>query len=142
MRHSSQSLTKVVVSVLGLLALVGFGTPREAAADEVFDWNVTGFDATVAGGQNNVVISRTMAMMHLAVHDALNAIDRRYEPYLYEGKAGPSADARAAIAAAARDVLVGVIPGWGNPEQRAKALTLVDSAHTATLAKARRAAKE
>lgn len=80
MRHSSQSLTKVVVSVLGLLALVGFGTPREAAADEVFDWNVTGFDATVAGGQNNVVISRTMAMMHLAVHDALNAIDRRYEP--------------------------------------------------------------
>lgn len=135
MRHSSQSLTKVVVSVLGLLALVGFGTPREAAADEVFDWNVTGFDATVAGAQNNVVISRTMAMMHLAVHDALNAIDRRYEPYLYEGKAEPSADARAAIAAAARDVLVGVIPGWGNPEQRAKALTLVDSAHTAALAK-------
>ena len=55
---------------------------------------MTGFDADAAGGQNNVVISRTMAMMHLAVHDALNAIDRRYEPYLYQDEAEPSADAR------------------------------------------------
>ena len=98
--------TKLTIAVLGLLALL----PYRAAADEVFDWNVTGFDAAVAGGQNNVVLSRTMAMLHLAIHDALNAIDRRYEPYLYEGNAEPSAAPAAAIAAAARDVLVGVIP--------------------------------
>jgi membrane-associated phospholipid phosphatase len=76
-----------------------------------------------------------MAMLHLAIHDTLNAIERRYEPYLFEGKAEPSAAPAAAIAAAARDVLVGVIPSWGKPEQRAKALAIVDGAYAAALAK-------
>src|SRR3954465_964097 len=31
--------------------------------------------------------SRAYAMMHLAIHDALNAIDRRYQPYAYDQKA-------------------------------------------------------
>ena len=74
-------------------------------------------------------------MMHLAVHDALNAIERRYEPYLYEVERIPPAAPAAAIAAAARDVLVGVIPAWGKPEQRAKALAIVESAYAAALAK-------
>src|SRR6185312_213335 len=130
-RVVSRRLAKLTVGVLGLLALL----PYRTAADEVLDWNVTGFDAAVAGGQNNVVLSRTMAMMHLAVHDALNAIDRRYEPYLYQASAEPSAAPAAAIAAAARDVLVGVIPAWGKPEQRAKALSMVEKAYTADLAK-------
>jgi len=134
-RRRPQRIANVTASVLGLLALTGFGIPHEAAADEVLDWNITGFDATAAGGQNNIVISRTMTMMHLAVHDALNAIERRYEPYLYEGKAQSTALPAAAIAAAARHVLVAVIPSWGKPEQREKALGIVDSAYTAALEK-------
>ena len=134
-RHSPRRIANVTASLLGLLALVGAGMLREAAADEVFDWNIAGFEVSAAGGQNNVVISRTMAMVHLAVHDALNAIERRYEPYLYESRVEPAADPAAAIAAAARDVLVGVLPGWGKPEQREKALGIVDSAYTAALAK-------
>ena len=119
----------------GCLRWLALQSPREAAADEVFDWNITGFEATAAGGQNTIVISRTVTMMQLAVHDALNAIERRYEPYVYEGRAEPSAAPAAAIAAAARDVLVGVIPAWGKPEQRATALAIVDSAYGAALAK-------
>src|SRR5262245_43085730 len=131
-RHSPRRLTKV--TALGLLAVVGLGVSREVAADEVFDWNIIGFEATAAGGQNSIVISRTVTMMQLAVHDALNTIERRYEPYLYEGRAEPSAAPAVAIAAAARDVLVGVIPAWGKPEQRAKAMAIVDSAYSAALA--------
>jgi hypothetical protein len=74
-------------------------------------------------------------MMHLAMHDALNTINWRYQPYLYKGKADPSAAPTVAIAAAARHVLIGVIPTWGKPEQRAKALALVETAYTAVLAK-------
>jgi hypothetical protein len=76
-----------------------------------------------------------MAMMHVAVHDVLNAIDRRNEPYLYVTKGQTAAAPDAAIAAAARDVLVGVIPSWGKPEERAKALAIVDTAYAAALAK-------
>src|SRR6476659_96739 len=49
--------------------------------------------------------SRAYAMMHLAIHDALNAIDRKYQPYAYDKKAEPGTSADAAVAAAARDTL-------------------------------------
>ena len=49
-------------------------------------------------------------MMHVAIHDALNAIDRRYEPYAYDGAGAPGASPEAAVAAAARDVLVALFP--------------------------------
>jgi hypothetical protein len=85
-----------------------------------------------------------MAMMHLAVHDALNTIERRYEPYLCDvdrsfkrhypaGIADPAPTANGAIATA-RDVLVGIITDWGKPEQRTKALAIIESAYTAALA--------
>src|SRR5262245_9015535 len=128
-----QRFRNIIPGVIGLLVVAGLALPQTAVADEVFDWNVTGFEAAAVGGQNPVVISRTMAMMHLAVHDALNTINRRFETYLYEGKAEPSADPGAAVAAAARDVLVGAILAWGKPEQRAKALAIVDGAYTAAI---------
>jgi hypothetical protein len=53
-----------------------------ARADEVTDWNVTVADVLTLAGQNTIVMTRGLAMAHLATHDALNAIDRRYEPYL------------------------------------------------------------
>ena len=53
--------------------------------------------------------SRAYAMAHIAIHDALNAIDRRYQPYAYNQKAAPGASPDAAVAAAAHDVLVPVI---------------------------------
>jgi PAP2 superfamily len=130
MRHATLRFT--TIGVVGLLALAG---PRPAAANEAADWNLTGFEATAVGGQNNIVIGRTMAIMHLAIHDALNAIDRRYEPYLYVAKAESTAAPGAAIAAAARDVLVGVIPLWGKPEQQEKALAIVEGVYVDALAK-------
>ena len=50
--------------------------------------------------------SRIYAMMHIAIHDALNAIDRRFQPYAFDKRVEPGASTEAAVAAAARDVLV------------------------------------
>src|SRR5262245_3261612 len=66
MQQNSRRLTKVIMGVLGVLALASLGMPRAVTADEVFDWNVTGFEATAEGGQNPIIISRTMTMVHLA----------------------------------------------------------------------------
>jgi hypothetical protein len=49
------------------------------------------------------------AMMHVAIHDALNAIDRRSRPYTFDMQVSPGASPDAAVAAAARDVLVPLI---------------------------------
>ena len=45
-------------------------------------------------------------MAHLAMHDALNVIDRRYESYAMGGREVPTASPAAAVAVAAHDVLV------------------------------------
>jgi hypothetical protein len=47
--------------------------------------------------------------MHVAVHDALNGIDRRSRPYAVRLGAAPGTSPDAAVAAAARNVLVSVL---------------------------------
>ena len=54
-------------------------------------------------------------MTHAAIHDALNAIDRRYRPYAFDVHADPNASPEAAVAAAAYDVLVHEVPAVQQP---------------------------
>jgi hypothetical protein len=65
-------------------------------------------------------------MVQGAVHDAMNAITRRYAAYYFEGPGE-------AGAAAAHTVLVGVIPSFGTPAQKIAALALVEDAYVASL---------
>ncbi len=53
---------------------------------------------------------RSYAMMHAAMFDAVNSIDRTYTPYLIEVPASRRASIDAAAAKAAHDVLVGLYP--------------------------------
>ena len=77
-----------------------------ASADAVTDWNEIAQTAIAAGrpGPTGVLDS---ALVQIAVHDAVQAIDRRFEPYLFEMK-GAKGSRQAAVAAAAHDVLVGL----------------------------------
>jgi hypothetical protein len=89
-------------------------TPATGAApaegDAVRAWNanagVAATKACIAPIDNPFHESRIYAMMHVAIHDALNAIDRRFRPYTFDKQAEPSASPDAAVAAAARGVLV------------------------------------
>src|SRR4029450_9273366 len=106
-----------------------------AGANEVVQWNETTMKAIAANGQNNVVSTRTLAMVQVAVHDALNAISRRYDAYYFEVPADPAASPDAAVAAAAHTVLVGVIGIYGTPAQRVDTPALVDQAYAASIAR-------
>jgi hypothetical protein len=57
-----------------------------------------------------IIDARAMAILHAAIHDAVNGVVRRYEPYTADLSA-PGASVEAAVARAARDVLVAVAPG-------------------------------
>jgi membrane-associated phospholipid phosphatase len=50
-----------------------------------------------------------LAITHIAMHDALNAIEPKYKPYAYTGSAR-GASVAAAVAAAARDCLLRLMP--------------------------------
>src|SRR5206468_9046740 len=77
-----------------------------AATDPVSNWNSIAIQAAISAGQNGVTGSRTLAMVHVAIHDALNAIDSRYERYAFTGTAPPGASVEAAIAAATWNALI------------------------------------
>jgi len=71
------------------------------------------------------------AMTHVAVHDALNAIDRRSQPYAFHPPPRPAASPRAAVAAAAHGVLVPALqdlPDIFPPECIAAGVQLVEDA--------------
>jgi PAP2 superfamily len=79
--------------------------PLVARADVVTDWNMTAIRAAQASGQPNPMFARNMAMVHAAIYDAINAIDRRHTAYAVDTKAKPGASIDAAAAAAAYGVL-------------------------------------
>ncbi len=84
-----------------------------AAPDAVLMWNENAGEAATAACiaplDNPLHESRMYAMMHIAIHDALNAIDRRSKPYAYSARALAGTSPEAAVAAAARTVLVTLI---------------------------------
>src|SRR4029450_12269552 len=108
-----------VVTFLGLLtSLIAVALVRYAAAegepaslappaggDAVIVWNanagVAATAACLAPLANPLHESRIYAMMHVAIHDAVNAIDRRSRPYALDAQAEAGASPDAAVAGAA-----------------------------------------
>lgn len=111
MNVKSMSLLGLVVSA----AVVAFpapapASPPKSAVNAVVAWNANAGKAAIAGcispGADPLHESRMYAMTNLAIHDALNAIDRRSHPYAFAAKVHSRTSPAAAVAAAARDVLV------------------------------------
>ncbi len=92
------------VASVGVAGLLSLGLVSTADADVVTTWNQNVF--TIGGPS----IQRTLAMVHIAMFDAMNAIDPRYTPYLMLPAPPAGASAEAAAAAAARGVLVRLFP--------------------------------
>ncbi len=100
------------LSVLTMLVLVA-AVSSTAKADEVTGWNEIATRVTTPPVTTNLASphqSRIYAMTHAAIHDALNAIDHRYQPYALFGQTDPGASPEAAVATAAYRVLLHAIP--------------------------------
>jgi hypothetical protein len=98
----------------GLAAICGAAWSQGAAADAVTDWNANiggvAMAACISPAPNPFHESRLYGMVHVAVHDALNAIQRRSQPYAYDAIAPAGASPAAAVAAAAYSVLASEVP--------------------------------
>lgn len=103
--------TAVIFAAVSVLA------GNSARADVVTAWN----QRVVTNG--GPAIQRTLAMVHIAMFDAMNAIERDYRPYLRLKKPPRDASAEAAAASAAYGVLLRLFPS----QQPALAATLAAS---------------
>jgi hypothetical protein len=94
----------------------------------VVDWNLVAYETIHAdtGYENPMAASRTLAMVHLAMHDAINAAQPRFMRYsaLQEDR---DADPAVAAAAAAHDVLLAEHPKQAARLAGALTRTLLDA---------------
>ena len=99
------------VARTGATRLVSSASPIPTV-DPVVHWNriLIGIVRTPGAQPATVHPTRAFAMLHAALYDAVNAIDRTHAPYLIRLRSAPGASQQAAAAAAAHGVLVALYP--------------------------------
>jgi hypothetical protein len=94
-----------------LLALLLTAPMTAVAANVVTDWDEKGVSVVQTGTVFPPPTAfRTMAILHVAMFDAVNSIEPRYKPYKIRLPATPDTSKEAAAAAAAGAVLVKLAP--------------------------------
>jgi hypothetical protein len=95
---------------MGLIASLLLGLSVTANADVITDWNDKVVAAGVQARQAPFVHTRSVAIVHVAMFDAVNSIDRRYTPYRAQVSTAAGTSREAAAAAAAHFALVRLYP--------------------------------
>ena len=83
---------------------------QDSGANSIVEWNKIALRTTKAD-ELAIPAMRNTAMVHMAIHDALNGIALRFKPYYSTATGYQDASPAAAIATAAYDVLVALYPG-------------------------------
>jgi len=111
-----------------LRAVARHARHHQESGQPVIDWNQALLSIVNTPGAQpaNVQPTRNFAILHAAIYDAVNSIDRTHEPYLIAVRAPRDASETAAADAAAHTALVGLYP----TQQ-----TVVDADYAAELAK-------
>ena len=104
------------VSVKTLLALALLLCGRLGAQNVVVQWNAIASTTIISNAKESSVASGVwLAYVHLAAFDAVNAIDHRFQPYLFTTNPPAGANEDAAAIAAAHRVLVNYFPTQKTP---------------------------
>jgi membrane-associated phospholipid phosphatase len=111
---------KSILLAATAVAVLIAANPAPAMADatkpvsQVVQWNRTLLVIVRTAGAQPATVhpTRSFAIMHAAIYDAVNAIDGTHKPYLVRLSASHFASQEAAAAAAAHEVLVKLYPSF------------------------------
>lgn len=125
-RSIALGLLAVVVALGG--ASAGSAKPQPSGPPDAYvtSWDAVGSQAFTAAALTAAEGHVIFAYVAIAVYDSVMAIKGGYEPFAVDVDAPEGASAEAAVAAAARRILVHYLPG--------QAATIVEPAYTASLA--------
>ena len=102
-----RTLSRAIAGSL-VAAVVVVASP--ASADVITDWNQTAIAAMKVANVAGNPWTRNMAMVHVAMSDAVNSVQNKYDIHVPGGGPTTSASPEAAAAAAARAVLLKQLP--------------------------------
>jgi hypothetical protein len=94
--------------VTGSIAVALLTAP--ARSDVIMDWNAKADAIGIEKQLSNVPNARAQAMLHVAMFEAVNAIDKRYTSYKFALVADRGTSPEAAAASAAHEVLLALYP--------------------------------
>ena len=100
------SANRLAISAFALVTMVA----GPARADMITDWNAKAEAIAIEKRMMPPPNARMMAIMHIAMFEAVNAVDKRYAPYRLKLTAGKDTSKEAAAAAAAHTVLTVLHP--------------------------------
>jgi hypothetical protein len=132
-----EAMNKSVFGIFGVAALglaLFVGPP--ARADAISDWNAKAEAIQIEKQRSPGVSAREMAILHVAMFEAVNAIDRRYAAYQLNLAAEPNLSKQATAAAAAYAVLITLYPDQQSKLDAALASSLAGIAEGEPKAKA------
>jgi hypothetical protein len=107
MNTTTNRLAAVTFTLAALFLMAPRAEAHRQSAAVIIEWNQL-LQQNLAGPPFSQV--RSYAMLHIAMADAVVAIEGRYEPYHVRSRAAHGASAEAAAAQAGHDVLVALIP--------------------------------
>jgi hypothetical protein len=102
--------SKMKVAMLLTSTLAGTFFSSAARADMIMDWNAKADAIATEKTIPPVPHGRALSMLHIAMFEAVNAIERRYAPYKLNLAADRATSKEAAAASAAYDVLLSLYP--------------------------------
>ena len=120
-----RAVRDVLLVAAAAVFMCSSSTPRAISVeDSVLEWNRIALAATVTAAQGPLPQARSMTIVQVAVHDAVNTITGKHSTYLSYGDAPANASPDAAAIAAAHRVLVTLFAGQSAALNPARALSL------------------
>ncbi len=114
MLRSCKSLALMCASLF-VYSASSYADSAVGSPDEVIQWNKTLLTIVRTPGAQPATVhpTRSFAIMHAAIYDAVNAIDATHKPYLVRVEhVSPHASQEAAVAAAAHETLIALFPAF------------------------------
>jgi hypothetical protein len=110
MKSLTQSASKVSLATWIASACLSVLLTGPASSDVIMDWNAKADAIGVEKQLVNVPNARGQAMLHVAMFEAVNAIERRYAPYSLNLESDRTTSKEAAAASAAYEILLSLYP--------------------------------
>jgi hypothetical protein len=109
-RSLKAALVGIAVATVAVLVYAPHCLASDDSPDQVLEWNQILVDTLIATNTANSSSQRLGAIVHAAIFDAYNGIERRYTPIYVHDSAPRGASRRAAVIAAAYTTLVKLFP--------------------------------